>query len=259
MDWTAPFAEFAGRVALVTGSSTGIGAAVARGFAACGAGVVLHANRSLGDAEALRDEIAGQGGRAWLLSADLSDPAAAERLAHAAVATAGSLDILVNNAGDTLARTPVADLTLDDYRRSIDLNFGSVFALSRAALPIFRAQGRGTIVNTGSISARLGGASGSVLYASAKAAVSTFTRGLARELAPEGIRVNAVAPGVVDTKIHRRHTSADVLEKFVAAIPLGRSGVPDDCVGAYLYLASERLAGFVTGQVIEVNGGQFMA
>jgi 3-oxoacyl-[acyl-carrier protein] reductase len=259
MGWTSPFAEFEGRVVLVTGSSTGIGAAVARGFAACGAHVVLHVNRSVGEAEALRDEIAAEGGRAFLLRADLSDPAAAARLAEDAAAAAGRLDILVNNAGDTLARRPVADIPLDDYRRIVDLNFGSVFALSRAALPIFRAQGRGTIVNTGSISARIGGSSGSVLYAAAKAAVSTFTRGLARELAPEGIRVNAVAPGVVDTKIHRLHTSPDVLEKFVAAIPLGRAGVPDDCVGAYLYLASERLAGFVTGQVLEVNGGQFMA
>jgi len=259
MGWTAPFAEFEGRVALVTGSSTGIGAAVARGFAACGAGVVLHVHRSVGEAEALRDDIVGQGGRAFLLRADLSDLTQAERLVQDAAAAAGRLDILVNNAGDTLARRPVADIALADYRRILDLNFGAVFALSRAALPIFRAEGRGTIVNTGSISARIGGSSGSVLYASAKAAVSTFTRGLARELAPEGIRVNAVAPGVVDTKIHRRHTSAAVLDKFVAAIPLGRSGVPDDCVGAYLYLASERLAGFVTGQVIEVNGGQFMA
>lgn len=259
MDWTAPFAEFEGRVALVTGSSTGIGAAVARGFAACGAGVVLHVHRSVGEAEALRDDILGQGGRAWLLSADLSDLAEAERLARDAAAAAGRLDILVNNAGDMLTRKPIADTTRDDYRRILDLNFGAAFALSRAAVPIFRAQGRGTIVNTGSISARIGGSSGSILYASAKAAVSTFTRGLARELAPEGIRVNAVAPGVVDTKIHHRHTAPEVLEKFVAAIPLGRGGVPDDCVGAYLYLASERLAGFVTGQVLEVNGGQLMA
>ena len=259
MDWTAPFSEFEGRVALVTGSSTGIGAAVALGAAACAAHVVLHANRSVGEAEAVRDAIRGQGGSSWLLRADLSDPAEAGRLADEAVATAGGLDILVNNAGDTLARQPVADSALGDYRRIVDLNFGSVFALSRAAIPLFRRQRRGTIVNTGSISARIGGSSGSVLYASAKAAISTFTRGLARELAPEGIRVNAVAPGVIDTRIHHRHTAPSVLEGFVATIPLGRSGVPDDCVAAYLYLASERLAGFVTGQVIEVNGGQFMA
>lgn len=259
MTWSAPFEEFRGRVVLVTGSSTGIGAAVARGFAACGADVVLHANRSIGDAEAVRDTIVSEGGRAFLLRADLDNPDAAEDLVARAVATAGGLDVLINNAGDTLARRPVGELTMADYRRLIDLNFGSVFAMSRAALPVFRRQRCGTIVNTSSISARIGGSSGSVLYASAKAAISTFTRGLARELAPEGFRVNAVAPGVIDTKIHRQHTTSDVLRAFVDSIPLGRCGVPDECVGAFLFLAADRLASFVTGEVIEVNGGQLMA
>ena len=259
MNWTAPFSEFEGRVVLVTGSSTGIGAAVAKGFAACGAQVALHAHKSMGEAEAVRDAIVGAGGAASLYRADLTDPLAGGELVDRVAESAGGLHILINNAGDTLSRRLMNELTLSEYRLLLDLNFGSVFAACRAALPVFRAQSRGTIVNTSTISARIGGSSGSILYAAAKSAVSTFTRGLARELAPEKFRVNAVAPGVIDTKIHRQHTTPEVLASFVDAIPLGRSGTPDECVGAYLFLASDRLASFVTGQVIEVNGGQLMA
>lgn len=257
-DWTAPFAEFAGRPALVTGASTGIGAAVAMGFAACGARVALHYNRSADEAETVRDAIVAAGGSAELFQADLSDMAAAGDLAQSVAGALGGLHVLVNNAGDTYSRHQIADLDLEAFQRTMDLNFGATFALCRAAIPLFRQQGAGTIVNTSSISARLGGSAGSVIYGSAKAAISNFTRGLARELAPEGFRVNGVAPGVIETALHLRHTPPDVYARLKDAIPLGRVGLPDDCVGTYLFLASERLASFITGQILEVNGGHAM-
>lgn len=256
--WSAPFSEFEGKIVLVTGASTGIGAAVARAFAECGAKLAIHYRSSASDAEAVRSDIRAAGGTASLFRADLSDPAAAGILASRVRSEMGGLHILVNNAGDTFARQPIAEMELEAFQRIIDLNLGSVFALCRSAIPIFRLQGIGTIINTSSISARLGGSAGSVAYAATKGAVSTLTRGLARELAPLGIRVNGVAPGVIDTPLHARNTPPGVMEKFAEAIPLRRTGVPSDCVGAYLYLASERLASFVTGQILEVNGGHSM-
>ncbi len=255
---TVPFEEFRGRVVLVTGSSTGIGAAVAEGFAACGARVALHGRRSLGDAEALRSRLSSRGVDARVFSADLTDPAAAANLVHQVANDLGGLHVLVNNAGDTFERTPTADLESNDMRRILDLNFTSAASACQAAIPLFRAQRTGTIINVGSISARIGGTAGTVMYAAAKGALSTFTRGLARELAPEGFRVNAVSPGVIETRIHDRHTPPEIMERFKMQIPLGRVGQPQDCVGAFLFLASERLASFVTGQVLEVNGGHLM-
>jgi len=135
----------------------------------------------------------------------------------------------------------------------------NVLAFCREVVPLMRAQGRGgSIVNVSSIAARNGGGPGAYLYAGAKGFVSTATRGLAKELAPDRIRVNAVSPGVIQTPFHDRFSTPQLLESFKAAIPLARIGEPDDCVGAFLYLASEQLSGYVTGQILEVNGGQYM-
>jgi 3-oxoacyl-[acyl-carrier protein] reductase len=119
-----------------------------------------------------------------------------------------------------------------------------------------RSNGGGSIVNLTSIAARTGGAGGSVAYATSKGAVSTFTRGLAKELARDGIRVNGVAPGIIVTPFHDRHTSQQQMDAMVATIPMGRAGTPEECVGTVLYLASPAMSGYVTGQVIEINGGQ---
>jgi 3-oxoacyl-[acyl-carrier protein] reductase len=252
------FDELAGRVVLVTGGSTGIGAAVARGFAACGARVCVHYNASSAAADAVVGDIAAAGGDAFVEAADLSQPGTAGRLVQSVAARAGRLDVLVNNAGTVFARRPTAEIDDAFYRRVIDLNLTAVFEACRAAIPIFRRQKRGTIINTSSLAARMGGGPGTVIYGAAKAGVSTLTRGLSRELAPDGIRVNAVAPGFIHTALHDRFSPPEVIEAFIKSIPLGRAGFAEDLVGTYLFLACESLSGFITGQTIEVNGGNYM-
>ncbi len=248
------FAELAGRVVLVTGASTGIGAAVARGFAACGARVVLHYNTSEAAARAIASGLPD----ASIEQADLSRPGTAAALVVRVAERLGRIDVLVNNAGGIYGRVPAAEVDDAMFRRLLDLNLTATFEACRAVLPIFRAQAIGCVVNTTSVAARNGGGPGTVAYAATKGAVSTLTRGLAREWAPEGFRVNAVAPGIIATPLHARHTPPETLEALRQAIPLRRLGTAEECVGAYLFLACESLSGYVTGQVIEINGGQLM-
>jgi 3-oxoacyl-[acyl-carrier protein] reductase len=246
------------KVVLVTGGSTGIGAAVARAFGAAGSSVIVHFHASEAAAHEVVSGIEGSGGHAHALRADATKPEQLVGLVKSTIDRYGRLDVLINNVGDLVRRCPIADSTEELFDAVIDLNVRSVVTTSRAAIPQFRAQGGGAIINTTSIAARNGGGPGSVLYASAKAFVSTLTRGLAKELAADRVRVNAVAPGVIITPLQARHTSEAQLEAFRAAVPLGRLGTADECVGAFLYLASSAMSGYVTGQILEVNGGQLM-
>lgn len=246
------------KACLVTGSSRGIGAAVARGLGACGARVAVHYNTTRTEAEAVAAEIGRLGGKAMLLQGDVGEPGVAERLVADTIKAFGRLDILINNAGDVIARHPVADTSDAFFERQVAVNIRSVFAACRAAIPQFRAQGGGAIVNVSSVAARTGGGGGSSLYASSKAFVSTFTRALAKELAGDRIRVNAVSPGVIDTPMQDRTTPPEQIKAALAQIPMRRVGTPEDCVGAFLYLCSEQASGYVTGQIVEVNGGIVM-
>jgi len=248
--------DFTDQVVLVTGASSGIGAATARGFASCGAQVVVHYHRNGDGAEQVVRDITEAGGTASALAADLMDTTAAAKLVEGVVSRHGRIDVLVNNAGDLVRRSAVADLSDEDFHSVMDLNMTSVFAMCRQTVPVMQHQGSGSIVNVTSVAARTGGAGGSVAYATSKGAVSTFTRGLAKELAPEGVRVNAVAPGIILTPFHDRHTDDAQMETMLGGIPMGRPGRPEDCVGAVLFLASPAMSGYVTGQVLEVNGGQ---
>lgn len=238
-----------GKRVLVTGASRGIGAAAARAFAAAGCRLALHHRGDPAEAAAVPG--------ALLLRADFASSAAVAEVVRAAVAGLGGLDVLVNNAGHMLGRIPLEEMTDAAIDRVFDLNARSVVTACREALPALAAS-RGCVVNVTSISARSGGSAGSALYSASKAFVATFTRSLATELAPRGVRANAVAPGTIATRFHEVYSTPEKLEATRARIPLRRLGTPEDCAAAFLYLASPRFGGYVTGQVIEVNGGQLM-
>jgi len=252
------FDELHGKAVLVTGSSTGIGAAVAKGFGRLGAQVVVHYNRSAAEGEAVAAGIRAAGGRAELLQGDVSDSAVARRIVDQAVERCGRLDILVNNAGAMVERRLIADCDDALLDRVIDLNVRSVIAAVGAAVPHFRRLGKGNIVNVSSIAARNGGSAGAGIYAAAKGFISTLTHGLAKEHAKDNIRVNAVSPGVILTPFHDRYTSAAQLEAIRQTVPTGRFGTAEECFGTVLFLATDALSSYVNGQVIEVNGGQLM-
>ena len=249
--------DLAGKAVLITGASTGIGAALAKAFAAQGASVGVHYNSSREAAEAVAQSIADGGGKALLIRADASKSAEIARAVEETASTFGRLDGLINNAGGMVGRMAYADMDDDYYDKVMDLNGRSVIAASRAAIPHLKQHG-GFIINTSSIAARNGASNGAGLYGSSKALVSNITRGMAKELIGFGIRVNAVAPGVIDTPFHERYSTAAQMQANVASVPQGRAGTAQDCVGAYLFLASPTLSGYIIGQVLEVNGGQLM-
>jgi 3-oxoacyl-[acyl-carrier protein] reductase len=162
------------------------------------------------------------------------------------------------NAGDLVERRATTEITDEFFDQVAYLNMRSVITACKEVVPYMRRQGRGNIINVTSIAARHGGGGGAVLYAASKGFVSTATRGLAKEFVNDSIRVNAVSPGVIATPFQERHTSAQQMESFRAGIPMQRVGSPDECAGAFLYLASDQLSAYVTGQIVEVNGGQLM-
>jgi 3-oxoacyl-[acyl-carrier protein] reductase len=246
------------KVVLITGASTGIGAAAALGFGANGARVAVHYNSSEEAANKVAAGIRGAGGEAITIRGDVTDTAAVKAIIDKTVAHFGRIDVLINNAGALVRRCPIAEMTEELFESVVSLNVRSVVAACRAAVPHFRGQGGGNIINVTSIAARNGGGPGSSIYAGAKAFVSTVTRGLAKELAAERIRVNGVSPGVILTPFHERFSTPQQLAGLQATIPMNRLGTAEECVGAFLYLASDQLSGYVTGQILEVNGGQLM-
>ncbi|MBB3998976.1 SDR family NAD(P)-dependent oxidoreductase [Aureimonas pseudogalii] len=253
-------ALFAGRTIVVTGAGRGIGAAVAAGFLACGGRVIAHAGRSLEHAETdLLARVAGtERDRLTLLTEDLGRPGGGAALAAKVLAETATVDVLVNNAGTMGGRIRAGEETAETYDHVLDLNIRQVVDLTGRLLPALRAAEAAAIVNTVSISARSGGSAGSALYSGTKAFVSAWTKTLGKELAPDGIRVNAVSPGTIMTDFHRRYSSEEKLRATAESIPLKRLGTADDCAPAYLFLAADALSGYMTGQVVEVNGGQLM-
>jgi len=251
--------DIAGKVCLVTGASRGIGAAVARGLGMHGAAVAVHCRSGLTEGEQVVADVERSGGKALLIQGDIAEPGTVDRLIAETVAGFGRLDVLINNAGDQISRVDIADTSDELFELHVAVNIRPTFAACRAAIRQFRKQGTGgNIINVSSIAARTGGGGGSYIYAGAKGFISTFSRALAKEVATQGIRVNVVSPGVIATDLQNRVTSPEQLRNTAAQIPMRRVGVPDECTGAFLYLCSDKLSGYVTGQVIEVNGGLLM-
>ena len=252
--------DLSGKVVLVTGGGSGIGAAIAEAFGSHGARVGIHYHRSKSKVvSACVARIGEAGGDAFSLQADLSSSDAVKKMINKMVGHFGRLDILINNAGSMVARRQLEEVDDDFIDQVFDLNARSVVTACRAVLPIFTVLGGGCIINVSSISARTGGSPGSSIYSASKAFVSTLTRSLARELADQNIRVNALSPGTIDTAFHEQFSNLEKLEKTRLSIPLKRLGTAEDCAGTALYLAADSLSSYVTGQVIEVNGGQLMA
>jgi 3-oxoacyl-[acyl-carrier protein] reductase len=249
---------FENRSVVVTGAGRGIGLEVARQFLDCNARVLVHIGRDrdrdlpefLLDAESER--------RAFLVPADFMQENGTRDFAAAAAKVFDRVDVLVNNAGTMVGRFPAGELTDEQYHHVVQLNQTSVVEVTRALLPLLRASGQAAIVNTVSISALTGGSPGSAIYSASKAFVATYSKALARELAPDGIRVNCVSPGTITTDFHERYSSKEKLEQTRRTIPLQRLGTAEDCAPAYLFLAAPTLSGYITGQVIEVNGGQLI-
>jgi 3-oxoacyl-[acyl-carrier protein] reductase len=246
------------KIVLVTGASTGIGAAVARAFGKEGAKVAVHYNASREAAEQVAADVRGSGGDARLVAGDVTRADDVRRIVAQTLAGFGAIDVLVNNAGGLVARTRIEDYTEAFLQQVLALNVIQVALFMREVIPIMRRQKRGNVINVTSVAARHGGGAGAIVYAGAKGFISAATHGWAKEVVADGIRVNAVSPGVIATPFHERYSTPEQLTAMRTMIPMNRLGTAEECAGTFVFLASDALSGYITGQVIEVNGGQYM-
>jgi 3-oxoacyl-[acyl-carrier protein] reductase len=249
----------AGKTAFVTGGNIGIGRAVALALAHSGADVALTYYSHREEGEKTAEAISHMGRNAQIYQLDASDSIKVNEVtAHVAKSLGGHIDILVNNAGHLVGRSNIAAMTDEHWHKTIDVNLTSAFYCTRAVLPYMNT-GWGRIINMSSVAARNGGGNGAVAYAAAKGAIIAFTRGLAKEVASNGITVNGVAPGLIlETPFHENFNNDKGVEAAINATPLKRGGVPDDVANAVLYFASD-LGAFVTGEIMEINGGMYFS
>lgn len=251
--------SLAGKTALVTGGNIGIGRAVSLALAKCGVNVALTYYSHQAEGEETVKAIEELGCKGYAFQLDATDSTQVNKVvSEVAEALGGHIDILMNNAGHLVGRYSIADMSDEHWHQTINVNTSSTFYCTRAVLP-FMNTGWGRIVNMSSLAARNGGGNGATAYAASKGAIIAFTRGLCKEVADQGITVNAVAPGLIlETPFHETFNTDEGIRGAINATPLKRGGTPDDVAGAVLYFVSD-LGSFITGEIVEINGGLYFA
>ena len=249
--------KLVGKNVLITAGAQGIGESITKHFIASGANVAIHYFSSETIANQLVEEAQNKGQKAIAIAGDLTKEEDANALVEKTVAALGSLDILINNTGSLVARKLLDEMETDFWHKVMDINLTSMLFVTRAASPHLTKNEYSSIVNLASLAGRKGGHPGSLVYSTSKGAVLTFTRALASELGPKGVKVNAVAPGLIlGTAFHNTHTTKESAAATTASIPIGRAGNADDVARAVIYLASE-YDGFITGATLDINGGVY--
>jgi 3-oxoacyl-[acyl-carrier protein] reductase len=240
---------------LITAGAQGIGESITKHFIDCGANVAIHYFSSSDTAKHLERFATSKGQKATAISGDLTNEDDANSLVKKTVDTLGGLDILINNAGSLVARKMLSEMETNFWHKVMDVNLTSMLFVTRAAVPYLAKNDNSSIVNLASLAGRKGGHTGSLAYSTSKGAILTFTRALSSELGNKGIRVNAIAPGLIlGTSFHNTHTTKESAEATVINIPIKRAGNAADVARAVLYLASE-YDGFITGATLDINGG----
>ncbi len=249
--------KLANKNVLITAGAQGIGEAITRQFIDNGANVSIHYFSSADTANALVAYATGKGLKAVAVGGDLTNEADAIQVVSKTAETLGGIDIVINNAGSLVARKRLEEIEPDFWNKVMDINLSSMMYVSRAAMPHLIKNENSSMVNLASLAGRKGGHAGSLAYSTSKGAILTFTRALSSELGPHGVRVNAVAPGLIlGTAFHNTHTTPESAAKTVEGIPIKRAGNADDVARAVLYLASE-YDGFITGATLDINGGSY--
>ncbi len=252
-----PYFDLSGKLALVTGASSGIGAATAQVLAELGANVAIGFFNNADGASRTKLAVEKAGRKAISIQADVRQTAGIQKLVKETNAQLGPIDILINNAGSLVQRLPLVSITEERWEEVVNLNLKSVLLCSQAVAPSMIERKAGSIVNIVSIAGRNGGGPGAGAYSTAKGALITLTKAWAKELAPHNVRVNAVSPGVIDTPFHEVFSTPEMIANFVKSIPLGRTGTSLETATAIAFLASNA-ASYITGETLEVNGGQLM-
>lgn len=242
---------------LITAGAQGIGESITKHFINCGANVAIHYFSSSDSAKQLEKMAISKGQKAIAIKGDLTNEGDAINLVKKTVDTLGGLDVLINNAGSLVARNTLSEIQTDFWQKVMDINLTSMLFVTKAAVPYLAKSDKSSIVNLASLAGRKGGHAGSLAYSTSKGAILTFTRSLSSELGGKGIRVNAVAPGLIlGTSFHNTHTTKESAAATLKNIPIKRAGNAADVARAVLYLASE-YDGFITGATLDINGGVY--
>lgn len=249
--------KLSGKNVLITAGAQGIGESITKHFIDSGANVSIHYFSSAKTANQLKEYAISKGLKTIAICGDLTNEKDANLVVKKTVESLGSIDILINNAGSLIARNLLIDIEIDFWNKVMDVNLTSMMFVTKAATPFLVKNENSSIVNLASLAGRKGGHPGSLAYATSKGAILTFSRALSKELGPQGVRVNAVAPGLIlGTSFHDTHTTKESANDTIKEIPIKKPGNPDDVARAVLYLASE-YNGFITGATLDINGGVY--